>query len=107
MIKEGVFKKVFYDTKEPGRCTVWLFNDILLVAKQKEKGKYSYKTMMPTHKIIIWVIDPVQNPDKKNGFTIFRTDIKNEKIIICASTPEERTEWIDLINGCIGSSLLE
>lgn len=43
-------------------------------------------------------------PEKKNGFSIVNTDKQApiDKIIVLANTPEEKLEWIDLINGSIG-----
>jgi hypothetical protein len=41
-------------------------------------------------------------PDKKNGFSIVRTDIKNEKYIILTSSIAEKTEWMEALNDCIG-----
>lgn len=44
-------------------------------------------------------------PDRKNGFSIVNTDkvAGHDKIIIIANTEEEKLDWIDNVNGSIGS----
>ena len=42
-------------------------------------------------------------PEKKNGFSIFRNDKKTDKLIVFAATTKEKSEWIDLINGCVAN----
>lgn len=41
-------------------------------------------------------------PDKRHGFSIVRTDIKNEKYIILANSAAEKAEWMEALNECIG-----
>jgi hypothetical protein len=58
LMKETEFKKISLDGKEFSRLQVWLFNDLLLLAKKKEKGKYLWRASIPTDAMIIWDLDP-------------------------------------------------
>ena len=53
------FKKVILDEKNsPLKLTVWLFNDMLLIAKKKDKDKYLFKTQLSTDSCVVWDLDP-------------------------------------------------
>lgn len=53
------FRKVFLDASGSAiKATVWLFNDLLLIAKKKDKDKYSFKALMNTSTCVVWDLDP-------------------------------------------------
>lgn len=42
--------------------------------------------------------------DNKNAFSVFRTDKKNVKVIIHATSQEEKLTWMELLNDCIAKT---
>jgi hypothetical protein len=131
LVRETDFKKVVFENVVV-RSTIWLFNDLILVAKRKEKNKFHFRVMFPLDCCIVWDLDPNGSgiffyyfyfifilliindfnffwihktgpPEKKNAFSIFRNDKKTEKLIIFAASPKEKSEWIDLVNDCVAT----
>jgi len=107
LIAQKEFKRVHLEPNaSPAKITIWVFNDLLLLAKKKDKDKYLYKGQLNPNSCVVWDLEaPGGASDKKNGFSIVNTDKRGplEKIIIYANTPEEKTEWMDHINTAIGS----
>ena len=59
LVASNEFKKVYLDsTASPIRATIWLFNDMFIIGKLKEKGKYFFKCQIPTSSILVWDLDP-------------------------------------------------
>ena len=58
LVSSKEFKKIFFDSTSPMKATVWLFNDTLLIAKKKDKDKYSFKAQLNTNSCVVWDLDP-------------------------------------------------
>ena len=65
LLREGDFKKVVFENVVV-RSTIWLFNDLILVAKRKEKNKFHFRAMFPLECCIVWDLDP-----SGNGFAFY------------------------------------
>ena len=42
--------------------------------------------------------------ENKNTFSVFRTDVKSEKVVITANSCEEKVSWMELLNDCIAQT---
>ena len=52
------FKKVTVDNNSPIKATLWILSDMILIAKRKDKEKYSYRGQMKTNTCVVWDEDP-------------------------------------------------
>ena len=107
IVKETEFKKVQTDpSRDPSKQNVWLLTDMLIVAKRKDKNKFTFRLSLPLDSVVVWDLDPSGTSlEQKNGFSVFHTDPSiNAKVVILASSPAEKTLWMELINSCIANT---
>ena len=59
LVTSKEFKKVHLDpNSSPIKATIWLFSDMLLIAKKKDKDKYLYRAQVNTNSCVVWDLDP-------------------------------------------------
>jgi len=94
-ILEGTFPRVIVGTTTTIKnCTVFLFNDILVLAVKK-KNKYLAKSeKIPLRGSYVW-----QDHSLKNGLTVVGREAA--KITIEASSEQERNAWIEHVSSAL------
>lgn len=100
-IKEGSFKK---NNGEGSDCLVFLFNDIIIVAREKlgirGKDHLKLKMMFELDKCLAHSVYAMEVDKPALQFILQKTDGK-ECIKLCARDEGERSEWLSTINTAI------
>ena len=106
LMHQGDLKKVTLSGTVIPKACIYLFRDVLMIMRKKEKGKLSVRAEFPLNAIVVWDLDSTGNADsdKRNGFSLVPTSLSlTDKAICIASSAEEKSAWIDNINQCIGA----
>jgi len=109
---EAKFKEYDAKSQKLAKRHFFLFNDMILIAKEVGK-KYKKLSVIPIDKCIIWDIKAGSSEVPKStkaAFSIVRTDKVPEgtsgKLIMCAKTPTDKELWISSINSAIASFIM-
>ena len=126
LLREHHFKRVSLNGGATQKNTLFLFNDLVLLLKKKgdskEKRKFTFRAMMSTDGCYVWDLDPSNNSgtttnstgdgtnythafvvDKPHAFQVMSTN-SSDRIVVYASSAQEKDDWLVHINTCIGES---
>lgn len=104
LTKSGKVKKVTVNSTDLKGKMMFLFSDVLVFAKKRDKF-FVLQLVLPINNLIIWEVPKKSPLDKQFGFQIVRSDVQ-QTIIVCCESAESRTQWFALISEAIGSFLL-
>jgi hypothetical protein len=106
LIHQGDLKKIVLNNVSMSKASIYLFRDVIFIMKRKEKGKLSVRAEFPLNAVIVWDLDSTGNADsdKRNSFSLVSTSLSDADKAICfAHSADEKSNWIDNINQCIGA----
>lgn len=83
----------------------FLFNDLLLLAKPTDKGKYTVINQIGLYNACLFDIPDVQASVFINAMQlVYIDDNRNQSITLIAETPKAKKQWFDAINDCLLST---
>lgn len=95
-IKEGELTKIC--RKDNKKFMFFLFNDMLMYAKEMPGGRYTRNRIYPLNSILIK--DLPDEPNKK-VVNAFQVNSNKKSFVVLANSPEEKNAWVKELNKCI------
>ena len=118
---EGKFKEWNAKAQKTSKRHFFLFNDMIVIAKEMGK-KFKKLSTIPLDNCIIWdikagsseirklleltqvyLLTPSVAKNVKHAFSIVRTDKSADggRLVVCAKTASDKDKWINEINSAI------